>query len=211
MLSIARSKFAFLSQLGFVVLNAVGFLVGINYNANTPDLYENNSHSKLGWLLTVFVTVYALLSAMTTYLPTSRRTPHAASVIYQPIGQFQEPSPNRDSRDSGQGTEPPSPGDLMSPPSDTLDREAFAIKYHVNHFEDEELDEKKSTGIEAVDRFLTRMLSTSGAAHVLRVVRIFCDVVDRLILILGFVAICTGVAVWGGHFVSVSSAFSLQS
>jgi Domain of unknown function (DUF2427) len=202
MLSIARSKLAGLSQLIFVVLNSAGFLFGIVYNANTPNLYEGEIHSTLGWLLTTLVTIHALLSAVSSYSVAGQRSASVSGIRYQPLAQFQEAEAYRYSRDSGQGTEPPSPGNIDSNAAESGYREANAPKHEADdNYAEILLDNHKPVDETIVDRLLVRFLATDGANRVLRGVRIFCNILDRVLLILGFVAISAGVAVYGGHFV----------
>lgn len=52
MFSIARSRYTLPTQFVFLATNAIGVVVGAVYNAKTPDLYPNNAHHKLGWLVT---------------------------------------------------------------------------------------------------------------------------------------------------------------
>lgn len=52
MLSLARSRYRLTAQLVFLAVNGGGVLLGTVYNANTPDLYPNNAHHKLGWIVT---------------------------------------------------------------------------------------------------------------------------------------------------------------
>lgn len=52
MLSLARSQYTLPAQSVFLSSNAVGVVLAIIYNANTPDLYPNNAHHKIGWMIT---------------------------------------------------------------------------------------------------------------------------------------------------------------
>ncbi|KAJ5659953.1 hypothetical protein N7507_006404 [Penicillium longicatenatum] len=62
LLSIGRSRLALRSQCLFLVLNALGLLFGIIYNGQTPNLYENNAHHKIGWIVTCIVSGQVVLA-----------------------------------------------------------------------------------------------------------------------------------------------------
>ena len=203
MLSIGRSKFAHLTQLVFVVLNAAGFLFGIIYNAATPELYEGNAHNPIGWMLTTIVTVHALLSAISSYSPSTCRNSSNTSIQYKPVLQFQDTEAYRLSQDSGQGTEPDSPRSSMPSQVDSAQGEAYASK---DYGQEEDVESEGPgrhlvLGIAVLDRFFVRFFCLSAANPLLRAIRLFCDVTDRLLLILGFIGILTGLTVYGGHFV----------
>ncbi|KAK7744332.1 hypothetical protein SLS62_010235 [Diatrype stigma] len=61
MFSIARSRYTLPTQFVFLATNAIGVVVGVVYNAKTPDLYPNNAHHKLGWLVTWVVCAQVLV------------------------------------------------------------------------------------------------------------------------------------------------------
>lgn len=52
MLSVARSRLALFIQLSFLGLHSIALLLGKVYTRNTPELYKNNFHSKIGWVVT---------------------------------------------------------------------------------------------------------------------------------------------------------------
>ena len=62
-MNIARSNLRFPSQVLFIGLHAVGIIFGLAYNSKTQDLYPNNSHQKLGWVLTGIIAVQFILGA----------------------------------------------------------------------------------------------------------------------------------------------------
>lgn len=121
MLSIARSRYTLAAQFLFLLTNAIGVLVGIFYNANTPDLYPNNAHHKLGWLVTWVVGAQVLVGLVGRVAGTmnrSSRTGHRkeeeqsfipvsteAMAEHHRMNQGLFSSPYRGSNDSGQGTE----------------------------------------------------------------------------------------------------------
>jgi len=64
MLSIARSRLAVPTQLLFLALNGCGIFFGIFYNVDTPDLYANNAHHKIGWIATWVMTAQVAMSLL---------------------------------------------------------------------------------------------------------------------------------------------------
>lgn len=123
MLSLARSRYTLLAQLVFLAANAIGLAFSVSYNANTPDLYPNNAHHKVGWIATWLVSaqvVVGLLSRVAGAFSkdnNSEADPHGISnserrafipVSTEAMAQHhrQHPSSYRMSNDSGQGTEP---------------------------------------------------------------------------------------------------------
>ncbi|KAL8788474.1 MAG: hypothetical protein Q9213_001697 [Squamulea squamosa] len=213
MLSVARSRLASATQLGFFALNAIGLLVGTVYNANTPDLYENNLHHKFGWAITWVVlaqTIVGLLrlcadgeKAEESHVEErlafmSGGTHHMSG--YQQMHPESLASMHRYSHDSGQGTE-----------SDSSRTSSLAGLHEEKdegnrHLEDQERD------YDAASRNSQRLLVPprlsgllSSVLHkvpnkVRRVMILFYDTVDVLILILGYVAILTGFITYGGVF-----------
>jgi hypothetical protein len=218
MLSIARSTLTIPVQFSFLAINGFGILLGTVYNANTPDLYPNNAHHKLGWILTWTVCVQvgmALINVVVKRLANEGNVNERAAFIpisteimaqHQRFHDIQDREAQRFSNDSGQGTERnteslrtnsiasarSSPGNLS--PQEELDHE------------DVELHEEKAP--QAVNNTLQSLvlklpiLMSSRAQATLSVLY---ETINRLIPILGFVALTTGVVTYGGIFVSRTS------
>ncbi|KAA8649770.1 hypothetical protein EYZ11_001688 [Aspergillus tanneri] len=212
MFSIARSRYALVSQFTFLVLNAVGLLVGIIYNSQTPDLYENNAHHKIGWIATWVISAQVILSLIFAYA--GRGVADSTSyerVAFLPVStdeMVESPAtfPSgihheyRWSRDSGQGSErntsslhsrPSSPS--CASPSDEYDT-----------FEKPENDISEEPSVRSwlrcafVDRFLASRVPRLVSSRVLRILTFIYLVIDRIILQFGFIAIATGVVTYGG-------------
>lgn len=214
MFSIARSKFALLSQFSFLIMNALGLLLGIIYNSQTPDLYENNAHHKIGWIATWVVCVQAVLSLIFTYagrgeaestsyertafLPVSTDEDHQA----YPNGSLHA---YRWSRDSGQGTERNSASlssRLHSPcESPVEDYDVFDKPEDQVHAKP--IDTPSWWRNTVIDRFLVSRVPALVPSRVLRGLSIVYKIIDRIILQFGFIAIATGGVTYGGIMVSV--------
>jgi Domain of unknown function (DUF2427) len=213
MLSIAQSHIHTPVQTIFLLVNALGVALGTVYNAKTPDLYPNNSHHKLGWVLTWLAGVYMLVGLLSkhsagggnydkestegmSFMPVSVEAMEAHQRVHG-----EGPEHRRHSSDSGQGTERASsslrshslsPTDEPQPPS-------------YRRFYDEVEDATAYRGrlfprSSALDRIVKRMPGVPKG--VLRLSRVMYIAINRVILVLGFVAGCTGVVTYGGIMVS---------
>ncbi|KAL4959437.1 Ytp1 family protein [Aspergillus stella-maris] len=213
MLSIARSRFALLSQFFFLVVNAVGLFVGIVYNSQTPDLYVNNVHHKIGWIATGVIAIQVVLALIFTYAGRGEKEENAYErAQFLPVStDDMAESPTslpagirheyRWSRDSGQGTERNTASlhsrASSSCPSPSDDYDGFE--------KPEELPEQlpESRGFmrsNVLDRFLANRVPTLVSARALRILSFLYNVIDRWILQFGFIAIATGAVTYGGIF-----------
>lgn len=222
MFSVARSKFALPSQFFFLLSNALGLLLGIIYNSQTPDLYENNAHHKIGWIVTWVACAQAAMSLIFAYAgreeSESESTSHERAA-FLPVStddmddQHTERNGSlhayRWSRDSGQGTERNSASlnsRLQSPTCGSPVED-----YEFDKTEDQDL---RSGGTPAwwqntvIDRFLVKLVPSMISSRVLRALGTVYIVIDRIILPFGFVAIATGGVTYGGIMVSVCSGIS---
>jgi hypothetical protein len=209
MLSIGRSRLALPAQFLFLLVNAFGLLLGIVYNSQTPDLYENNAHHKIGWIVTWVISAQIILALIFAYA--GRGESKADQLSYEhasflpvatdehehtfPTGPMHE---YRWSRDSGQGTEPNSPN--HSPGS-----LSFESPSECDGFEKPEEDLPAQPAAPRgwlhstfVDRFLSNRVPGMVSNRVLRIFNGVYNVIDRIILPFGFVAIATGAVTYGG-------------
>jgi hypothetical protein len=206
MISIARSRYTSVSQFVFLVLNAAGLVFGTIYNANTPDLYANNAHHKIGWIVTWIMSAQTVVGLVRAYTSPASQSSYT-EIHYAPLQDAQTPIQYRWSRDSGQGTEPGSP--RSSCPSPTECDQAYSNQQKL-----EETGEQEKHGLlgdNAVDRYLTRNLKSFSSNRFVRWAGYLYHVIDRVILILSFVTLTTGIVTYGGHFVSTHSLSKQQS
>lgn len=215
MFSIARSKFALPSQLVFLLFNAFGLLLGIIYNSQTPDLYENNAHHKIGWIVTWVACAQGVMSLIFVYA--GRGKPESTSyerAAFLPVSTDEmddrhadlnySPQSYRWSRDSGQGTERNSASlnsRLQSPTcqSPVEDYDGFEKP------EDQELRPGRAPAWwqnTVIERFFVSRVPDMLSTRVLRALNIVYSVIDRIILPLSFIAIATGGVTYGGIMVS---------
>ncbi|KAF2641369.1 hypothetical protein P280DRAFT_311307 [Massarina eburnea CBS 473.64] len=218
MLSIARSRLALASQFVFLIVNAFALLLGLVYNHQTPELYENNAHGKTGWIITWIASAWVFMALVHVYVARTKAASlqdqagdqlNVANMTrYQRVQDAQLPDMYRWSNDSGQGTERNSTslfGHSRSPSVESEEQQQFIgqiPRYDQGHHEEDGFDgEAEKRGFlngTAVDRFLSRNASRFAVGKPLKFLRFFYMVVERTILVQGFVAITTGTVVYGG-------------
>jgi hypothetical protein len=218
MFSITRSRLALPTQFVFLVLNGLGVLFGTVYNVNTPDLYKNNAHHKIGWIATWVMTAQVVMGLLSLYSGRSKQTPAPVHervgflpVSIESMAQHIQThhaagySTYRWSGDSGQGTERSSfhQSRDISPtdPSRYAKPEAE---------DDDDDDDKEDDSVPQgrgflrntfADRYLSRRISGLLAQRLQRGLETVYEVIDRTILVLGFIAVTTGGVTYAGIFV----------
>ncbi|RSL81972.1 hypothetical protein BHE90_007332 [Fusarium euwallaceae] len=217
-LSLARSRFTVPAQFVFLASNALGLLLGVIYNAQTPDLYPNNAHHKIGWIATWVVSAQVLVSVVgwvagvlrgdakktssdrQAFLPVPTEAP-SHNGFRLPEGYLAD-SPYRHSGDSGQGTER-NTASLRSSSVSTLDglEESPLESPRKEYEEDDDGDlEAMSLSSPATKGAFARHASKVVASRVWKYLNIGRQVIDRIILPFGFVALATGVVTFGRFF-----------
>ncbi|KAL2268112.1 hypothetical protein VTJ83DRAFT_2958 [Remersonia thermophila] len=228
MLSLARSRYTLLVQFAFLGANAGAVLLGVVYNASTPDLYPNNAHGKVGWIAALVVSAQVVVGLLARVAGAFKRSTHRfrmgarseerqgfLPVSTEAMAEHDScypPGPyGRFSQDSGQGTEPRTESlrsqPLSSPSSSPRDDGDAHKEYRVGGDGDD-----NNTDDDLSDAHVP-IISSSGRAYaaVARVAEKISDrfwkvllfaynAVDRTILILGFIALCTGITTYGRFF-----------
>jgi hypothetical protein len=210
MLSVARSKYHLPAQLAFHSINSLGMFTGFVYNHSTPDLYVGNSHHPIGWVVTSFTVLWTLLSLAVTYVNTNK-SHESQKVALRTSSQslaenasFEDyvdsPSTYRYSRDSGNFS-----GGSRSNSSDSM----YAKEETIPLQEDQDRDEFVKHGAPESGGFLrenrlntarlcaVRFASNARIATTLRGGQI---ILEKFLLLLGFLAITSGFIVYGGLF-----------
>lgn len=221
MFSIARSRYTLPVQFLFLITNALGIVLGITYNANTPDLYPNNAHHKLGWLVTWVVSAQVFISLVgrvagvvgrkgtegvgreeeQAFIPVSTE----AMAEHQRINDALYSHPYRHSNDSGQGTEP-STESLRSNSLSTVVGQESPIelsdrRIHYDDLEDVQFKPAEVLGSKKTNSIIARFAGKIST-RAWKVLMFAYNFVDRTILILGYITLCTGVITFGRFFVS---------
>lgn len=211
MLSISRSRYSLPVQFLFLALNAVGVFLVTIYNASTPDMYPNNAHHKLGWVLTWVMSAQIMIGVISAYTgrkdgksearPAFMPVSAAAMEQHQRMHSPQLAEMYRFSNDSGQGTEP----NTESLRSQSISSHGEDELPEVRQAPEEDDNDVEKQGLmhgSRVDKYLSKRIPGMLSSKFLRIFQFFYDVVDRLILILGFAALATGMITYGGFFVS---------
>ncbi|TVY84342.1 putative membrane protein [Lachnellula suecica] len=210
MFSISRSRYRLPVQFSFLAANGVGVFLITIYNASTPDLYPNNAHHKIGWILTWIMTAQIILGVIDAYSRRKTTGQHEEGESYIPISTEAMAEHQRKhilgleetyrfSIDSGQGTEPNTESlRSQSISSQGSDRQLPAA-YQGN--EEEQQEKVNLMGGSKMDRFLSRKVPGLLSSRVLRVFQFFYNVVDRVIFLLGFLVLTTGIVTYGGFFI----------
>lgn len=223
MLSLARSRFTPAAQFFFTAVNAVGVLIGTIYNASTPDLYPNNAHHKLGWIVTwvmgaqvtigLLARVAGVLSRQGGIAPEQQSfIPISTEAMTEHESRFAGDC--RLSNDSGQGTEPLTESlrshSLSSGAHSPIlsMRETPLRDADKEYCEDQGPDSDLEADIPIISRSSRVLSAMQKVADMvsLRFWKIFVfayNFVDRTILILGFITLCTGIITFGRFFVSL--------
>ncbi|KAF2633143.1 integral membrane protein [Macroventuria anomochaeta] len=217
MLSIAHSRLALVSQFIFLVVNALALLLGFSYNHQTPELYKNNVHGKIGWIITCIAVAWVVMALIQVY--TARTKTHSSEDLeddqlnvanmarYQHVQSLRSSTHSRWLNDSGQGTDQDSAslyGHSRSPSMESSEEQFIGQDRRytpdgTDNFDDNaENREFKGT---ALDNFLSRNVARFAVGKPLKVLRLLYVVIDRTILVQGFVAITSGTVVYGaiGH------------
>jgi len=224
--SVSRSRYALPVQFLFLILNGLGVLFGTVYNINTPDLYVHNAHHRIGWIATWVMTAQVIMSLLFVYAGRTKQTmasaPERAAFLPVSVENMAQHDmrPYADYRwsgDSGQGTDRSST--LHSPrdnsPTDATRRDTFE-QFAKPEGEPEDDDEPavvlpKTTaaggrtrlwGNNLLDKFLSARVPGLFSARLLRMIEFVSSGIDATILILGFIALTTGVVTYAGIFVS---------
>ena len=215
MFSIAASRYTLVTQFVFLTLNAAGVLVSIIYNAQTPDLYPNNVHHKIGWVIT-WVTCAHVLVSLVGWVAGAVKEQHRRSLSVEehafiPVATEAASFFSGDyriSNDSGQGTEPNTES-LRS--SSVSSEDGLSMPSPRKEYNDGGRDEDED---DLEEMPLSNPLPKSGLAtkaakvvssRLWKYLHICYQTVDRIILPFGFVAFASGIVTFGRLFVSFAS------
>lgn len=221
MLSIARSRLALPAQLSFLGLHSVGLLLGTVYRSKTPDLYENNVHNKIGWIVTWIVVAQCIIGLVklavrvknpqdvnveeqTAFLPIS------AEALAQHHQATYSPDQYRYSRDSGHYT-----ASETSRSQSTSSMRDHEHEEHQKFLEYQNLHADSDAGYTENQGFFgntrTQRVASRIAAmmsqRTMRALDVVYNAIDCVSLLLGFAAILSGAVVYGGVFVSYDQHF----
>jgi len=209
MLCVAHSKYHLPAQFLFHIVNALGLFSGFVYNHSTPDLYVTNSHHPVGWIVTALTIAWTLLSLTTACTAKSHRreleiTPKTSDRSNPEDGEIQQyldsPSSYRFSHDSGNfsaGSRANSSDSIFGKPSEVPSRDE-----HESGDWERNGDTEKSRflGKNKSDAMIARMIGRVSCQRMSSTVRFAQVFLEKVLLLLGFLAITTGFVVYGGLF-----------
>ena len=212
MLSVARSRLALINQLSFLGLHSLGLLLATIHSSKVPDLYENNVHNKVGWVVTLVVvaqcTIGLVKLAVNIVKPQEARTEERVSflpVSTEALAQHQSTAYQdgyRYSQDSGHFTaSEPSRSQSFSSTHDQEEEERKLHEYQDAQAEADYTEKQGLLGNAKIQRAASR-ISTKLSKRTMKVLDMIYTAIDFIILPFGFIAIVTGTVVYGGVFVS---------
>ena len=216
--SIARSRFALPTSSTFLTLNGLGVVLGIIYNMQTPDLYKHNAHHSLGWIATWIMAGRVATGVLLTYSERQkdRGSTAAESMAFLPLSRAnlaQQDMTGCENEASTGGRDPTSRllssfGSSSRSSVDSLRPGGRSVVEPKN--EDEGSEEQHSNRSSSwyagfFNKYLSVHVASVSKCRLLRASNILVEVVDRTILILGFIALLTGGVTYAGIFVSQTS------
>ncbi len=219
MFSVARSRYTLPTQFVFLATNAIGAVVGVVYNANTPDLYPNNAHHKLGWLATWVVSAQVLVGLAGRLAGVMGRSVGGLSkeeqqgfipVSTEAMAEHRRMNDElysrtyRHSQESGHDVAH-SPESLRSDSLSTMIGQESPVERteHRVHFGDD--DDFDFKGRPAGSRFSNSVFAKYAGKISSRVWPFLIfgyNFVERTILIVGYVTLCLGIVTYARIFVS---------
>ncbi|KAK2612164.1 hypothetical protein QQS21_001894 [Conoideocrella luteorostrata] len=203
-------------MFAFIAINGLGVFLAVVYNAQTPDLYPNNAHHKIGWIATSVMLAQVLIHLVGRLAGTVVGRYHLKqnqTHAYNPIpfgecqlslsGQSQDEGADRLSNDNGQDTEPGTESSRSSSLS-TSDSEEHLHRDEEKHLYENEIDEADNVGSMSLP-FLPSNTVASKAMYIVsswtwKYLDLLYSAIDRTILLFGFVALTTGIVVFGRFF-----------
>lgn len=214
MLSVARSRLALPAQLSFLGLHSVGLLLGTVYSSKTPDLYQNNAHNKIGWIVTWIVVAQCIIGLVKLAvgfkkpLDVDDEEPAAfLPISIEALAQHHQatysPDEYRYSRDSGHFTaSEASPSQSISSTQDHENEEHEKFLEYQNHDADTEPEYLEKQGFLSNTKVqrLASGIATMMSQRTMRALNVTYNAIDCVSLVLGFAAIVSGAVVYGGVF-----------
>ena len=215
MFSITRSPLALPTQLLFLVLNGLGVVFGTIYNVNTPDLYENNAHHRIGWIATWIMTAQAVMSLLFLYSGRSKKIQASSHeraaflpVSLEAMTDRNNAPPYSDYRwsgDSGQGTERSSYHNSRDTSPTDMSRYAKPEAEPEDEDDDGSDHAPRLRGFlrnTFMDKYLAQRIPSILSHRLRKALEAVYEGIDRTVLVLGFIALLTGGVTYGGLFVS---------
>lgn len=218
-MSLAKSRYVLPSQFVFLGTNALGLILGTIYNASTPDLFPNNAHHRIGWVITWVISAQVVVSLLRRVGGALKGADSELAEEHRSFIPLPTDAPearayygDRLSNDSGQGSEPTTEslrsnsistlGDHEHQPMSTFNKELD---------EEDDFDGPIMPMPEAQPQSKTTLVAIKVlSSKVWKYIDFGYKAVDRIILPFGFIAYTSGIATYGRLFVRFS-LFSLPN
>lgn len=203
MLNIAKSNLRYPSQIAFLGLHGIGTIFGLAYNSRTPDLYQKALHNNLGWALSALIFAHFIIGIVKDSIgktSDSGTKDERAPFIAEATGRMTREEErnmevsNRPSRSSSSRAASLYP-ELLETSIETDSETLFDVHLHYTSRLEHRYDEPTT--------WSQQWTNISGSNLLVRILDLWFSIVDRGLLILGFVAICTGIVTMTGIFVRI--------
>lgn len=217
MLSVAnlQSRLAVFTRLLFLSLNGVAIAFGMIYTSRVPNFYEKSSHHRVGWVLTWITLAQFIIEVIEPFAglvkdrSSSEERENLMPISAQAVAQHEKdhamgaPNPYRYSQDSSSnGTDQYSSGSQSGSSLYRNQEETLCAEEALGPYEEARSYEVNNRGCALVLGSIRSRIRGAIPSQILRIVGHFRQMVDLLILPLGFVAAVSGMVVYGGVFVS---------
>ena len=210
MLSVARSRLSLIVQLSFLGLHGIGMVVGAIYSSKTPNLYKNNVHGKISWIVTWIVAAQCVIGlirlAASIGVPETNQGEQATSfpTSSEALTQHEQPLSYRYSNDSGHFTasEPSRSQSISSTEDRNEEEQQEKLREYQNAGMEMEAEFSERHGLlgnARVQRFASRV-SARLSQRTMKALDTVYDMIDYTSLLLGFSAVVSGAVVYGGVF-----------
>ncbi|KFY46073.1 hypothetical protein V495_02661 [Pseudogymnoascus sp. VKM F-4514 (FW-929)] len=200
MLNIAKSSLRYPSHIAFLSLHSIGTIFGLAYNSKTPDLYPKAVHDGLGWALSILIFAHFIIGIVRDSIRRTsgsgtkdERAPFVAEATRRISSEEERnmETSNQPSRSSLSRATSPYP-ELSESSIETDSETIFDVHLHYNSRLEHRYDEPMT--------YNRRWANVSGSNLPVRILDLCFGIVNRGLLVLGFVAICTGIVTMTGIF-----------
>ncbi|TVY55113.1 putative membrane protein [Lachnellula cervina] len=201
MLNSAKSNLRYPSRIAFLGLHGIGTVFGFAYYSRTPDLYPKASHNGLGWAISALILAHFIIGIIKDSIGRTSDSgtkdeyvPFIAEVTGRMTREEERnmEAANQPSRSSSSTATSPYPN-LTESSVETNSETLLDVHLHCCSRLEHRYDEPMT--------WSRRWANVSGSNVLIRILDLWFDIVDQGLLILGFVAICTGIVTMVGIFV----------
>ncbi|KAF1934435.1 uncharacterized protein M421DRAFT_415464 [Didymella exigua CBS 183.55] len=200
MLSISHSRFALPSQFVFLAVNGLALSISHLYNKRTPNLYDNNVHGRIGWIITCTAMSWIFIALIQAYVGRSAAPGYksvqsmitGSSTEYHQVEDGESSDALRWSDDHGQSPT------LLSRSLDgyPVSSSMGSVGRHLSRLDMMQTQDAPRGSF--VTRSFSRCVACFARIFSARSLRLFYVLIERTVLVQGFVAVMSGTIVYGG-------------